>query len=180
MLSLVRPKFFVPVHGEYRMLRSHAELAESLGVPKQNILIGDNGTVFEFTNRSGKITGKVQSGAVFVDGLGVGDVGNIVIRDRQQLAQDGVFIVVIALEKGSNQVAAGPDIVSRGFVYVRDSEELMSGARSRIENVLERCNTGNVTEWNAIKTQIRDALGRYFFEKTKRRPMILPIIEEVR
>ena len=180
MLSLVRPKFFVPVHGEYRMLRSHAELAESLGVPKQNILIGDNGTVFEFTNRSGKINGKVQSGAVFVDGLGVGDVGNIVIRDRQQLAQDGVFIVVIALEKGSNQVAAGPDIVSRGFVYVRDSEELMSGARSRIENVLERCNTGNVTEWNAIKTQIRDALGRYFFEKTKRRPMILPIIQEVR
>ena len=180
MLSLVRPKFFVPVHGEYRMLRSHAELAESLGVPKQNILIGENGTVFEFTNRSGKITGKVQSGAVFVDGLGVGDVGNIVIRDRQQLAQDGVFIVVIALEKGSSQVAAGPDIVSRGFVYVRDSEELMSGARSRIENVLERCNTGNVTEWNAIKTQIRDALGRYFFEKTKRRPMILPIIQEVR
>ena len=180
MLSLVRPKFFVPVHGEYRMLRSHAELAESLGVPKQNILIGDNGTVFEFTNRSGKITGKVQSGAVFVDGLGVGDVGNIVIRDRQQLAQDGVFIVVIALEKGSSQVAAGPDIVSRGFVYVRDSEELMSGARSRIEHVLERCNTGNVTEWNAIKTQIRDALGRYFFEKTKRRPMILPIIQEVR
>ena len=180
MLSLVRPKFFVPVHGEYRMLRSHAELAESLGVPKQNILIGDNGTVFEFTNRSGKINGKVQSGAVFVDGLGVGDVGNIVIRDRQQLAQDGVFIVVIALEKGSSQVAAGPDIVSRGFVYVRDSEELMSGARSRIENVLERCNTGNVTEWNAIKTQIRDALGRYFFEKTKRRPMILPIIQEVR
>ena len=100
--------------------------------------------------------------------------------DGQQLAQDGVFIVVIALEKGSSQVAAGPDIVSRGFVYVRDSEELMSGARSRIENVLERCNTGNVTEWNAIKTQIRDALGRYFFEKTKRRPMILPIIQEVR
>lgn len=180
MLALVRPKFFVPVHGEYRMLCAHAELAESLGVKKQNILIGENGSVFEFTNRSGKIVGKVQAGAVFVDGLGVGDVGNIVIRDRQQLAEDGVFIVVIALEKGTNRVAAGPDIVSRGFVYVRDSEGLMNGAKEKVEAVLERCNTGNVTEWNFIKTQIRESLGRYFFEKTKRRPMILPIIQEIR
>ena len=180
MLSLVQPKFFIPVHGEYRMLCSHAELAESLGVKKQNILIGENGSVFEFTNRSGKINGKVQAGPVFVDGLGVGDVGNIVIRDRQQLAQDGVVIVVIALEKGSNQVLAGPDIVSRGFVYVRDSEALLSEAKDRIESVLDRCEAGNVTEWNAIKTQIRDTLGKYFYDCTKRRPMILPIIQEVK
>jgi ribonuclease J len=180
MLSLVQPKFFIPVHGEYRMLCSHAELAESLGVKKQNILIGENGSVFEFTNRSGKINGKVQAGPVFVDGLGVGDVGNIVIRDRQQLAQDGVVIVVIALEKGSNQVLAGPDIVSRGFVYVRDSEALLTEAKDRIESVLDRCEAGNVTEWNAIKTQIRDSLGKYFYDRTKRRPMILPIIQEVK
>lgn len=180
MLSLVHPKFFIPVHGEYRMLCSHAELAESLGVKKQNILIGENGSVFELTNRSAKINGKVQAGAVFVDGLGVGDVGNIVIRDRQQLAQDGVVIVVIALEKGSNQVLAGPDIVSRGFVYVRDSEGLLTEAKDRIESILDRCEAGNVTEWNAIKTQIRDSLGKYFFERTKRRPMILPIIQEVK
>lgn len=180
MLSLVHPKFFIPVHGEYRMLCSHAGLAESLGVKKQNILIGENGSVFELTNRSAKINGKVQAGAVFVDGLGVGDVGNIVIRDRQQLAQDGVVIVVIALEKGSNQVLAGPDIVSRGFVYVRDSEGLLTEAKDRIESILDRCEAGNVTEWNAIKTQIRDSLGKYFFERTKRRPMILPIIQEVK
>lgn len=180
MLSLVRPKFFIPVHGEYRMLCQHAELAESLGVSKQNILIGENGDIFEFTNKSAKINGKVQAGPVFVDGLGVGDVGNIVIRDRQQLAQDGVVIVVIALEKGSNQVLAGPDIVSRGFVYVRDSEALLTEARERIESVLDRCEAGNVTEWNAIKTQIRDTLGKYFYDKTKRRPMILPIIQEVK
>ena len=180
MLSLVRPKFFIPVHGEYRMLCQHAELAESLGVNKQNILAGENGDIFEFTNKSAKINGKVQAGPVFVDGLGVGDVGNIVIRDRQQLAQDGVVIVVIALEKGSNQVLAGPDIVSRGFVYVRDSEALLTEARERIESVLDRCEAGNVTEWNAIKTQIRDTLGKYFYDKTKRRPMILPIIQEVK
>ena len=180
MLSLVRPKFFIPVHGEYRMLCQHAELAESLGVSKQNILIGENGDIFEFTNKSAKINGKVQAGPVFVDGLGVGDVGNIVIRDRQQLAQDGVVIVVIALDKGSNQVLSGPDIVSRGFVYVRDSEALLTEARERIESVLDRCEAGNVTEWNAIKTQIRDTLGKYFYDKTKRRPMILPIIQEVK
>ena len=144
-------------------------------------LIGENGTLFEFTSLGGKINPqRVQAGPVFVDGLGVGDVGNIVIRDRQQLAQDGVVIVVIALEKGSNQVLAGPDIVSRGFVYVRDSEALLTEARERIESVLDRCEAGNVSEWNAIKTQVRDALGKYFFDRTKRRPMILTIIQEVK
>lgn len=180
MLSLVRPKFFIPVHGEYRMLCSHAKLAMDLGIPKKHILIGENGTVFEFTNRSGRIAGKVTAGPVYVDGLGVGDVGNIVIRDRQQLSNDGVVIVVIALEKGTNQLLAGPDIVSRGFVYVRDSEEMINGAMDRVEMLLDRMADEGVTEWSAMKTQIRDLLGRYFYEKTKRRPMILPIIQEVR
>lgn len=180
MLSLIHPKFFIPMHGEYRMLCKHAELAESMGVKKQNILIGENGNVFEFTPRSGRINGRVTAGPVYVDGLGVGDVGNIVIRDRQQLSNDGVVIIVIALEKGANHVLAGPDIVSRGFVYVRDSEELIQEAQKRVENVLDRCEAGNVTEWNAIKTQIRDTLGKYFYDKTKRRPMILPIIQEVK
>ena len=180
MQALVKPKFFIPVHGEYRMLCQHAEIAESMGVKKQNIFVGENGMVFEFTSRSGRVAGKVTAGPVFVDGLGVGDVGNIVIRDRQQLSQDGVVIVVVALEKGTNSVAAGPDIVSRGFVYVRDSEELIAGAQARVESVLDRCEAGDVTEWNAIKTQIRDTLGKYFYDKTKRRPMILPIIQEVR
>lgn len=180
MQALVKPKFFIPVHGEYRMLCQHAGIAESMGVKKQNIFVGENGMVFEFTSRSGRVAGKVTAGPVFVDGLGVGDVGNIVIRDRQQLSQDGVVIVVVALEKGTNSVAAGPDIVSRGFVYVRDSEELIAGAQARVESVLDRCEAGDVTEWNAIKTQIRDTLGKYFYDKTKRRPMILPIIQEVR
>lgn len=180
MLSLIHPKFFIPMHGEYRMLCKHAELAESMGVKKQNILIGENGNIFEFTPRSGRINGRVTAGPVYVDGLGVGDVGNIVIRDRQQLSNDGVVIIVIALEKGSNHVLAGPDIVSRGFVYVRDSEALIQEAQNRVENVLSRCEAGNVTEWNAIKTQIRDTLGKYFYDKTKRRPMILPIIQEVK
>jgi ribonuclease J len=121
----------------------------------------------------------VTAGPVYVDGLGVGDVGNIVIRDRQQLSQDGVVIVVIALEKGANHVVSGPDIVSRGFVYVRDSEALLTDATAKVQMVLDRCEAGNVTEWNAIKTQIRDTLGKYFYDKTKRRPMILPIIQEI-
>ena len=163
------------------MLGTDAEVAESLGVEKKNILIGENGTLFEFTSRGGKINPqRVQAGPVFVDGLGVGDVGNIVIRDRQQLAQDGVVIVVIALEKGSNQVLAGPDIVSRGFVYVRDSEALLTEARERIESVLDRCEAGNVSEWNAIKTHVRDALGIYFYDRNNRRPIILTIIKEVK
>ncbi len=180
MLALVKPKFFIPVHGEYRMLCSHKELAIGLGIPKDHVFVGENGSVFELTNRSCHEAGKVTAGPVYVDGLGVGDVGNIVIRDRQQLSNDGVVIVVIALEKNSNQVAAGPDIVSRGFVYVRDSEDMMSGATDRVEMLLDRMASEGVTEWSQIKTQIRDTLGRYFYEKTKRRPMILPIIQEVR
>ena len=179
MLELIKPKYFIPVHGEYRMLKTHGDLAVMMGVAKDHVLIGDNGQIFEFSNRSGHKTGHVNAGRVFVDGLGVGDVGNIVIRDRQQLAMEGVVIVVITLAKGTSHPMAGPDIVSRGFVYVRDSEELIREAHDRVAAVLERCEAGNIREWAVIKSQVRDTLSRYLYEKTRRRPMILPIIMEV-
>ena len=179
MLELIKPKYFIPVHGEYRMLKTHGDLAVMMGVAKDHVLIGDNGQIFEFSNRSGHKTGHVNAGRVFVDGLGVGDVGNIVIRDRQQLAMEGVVIVVMTLAKGTSHPLAGPDIVSRGFVYVRDSEELIREAHDPVAAVLERCEAGNIREWAVIKSQVRDTLSRYLYEKTRRRPMILPIIMEV-
>lgn len=179
MLELIKPKYFIPVHGEYRMLKTHGDLAVMMGVAKDHVLIGDNGQIFEFSNRSGHKTGHVNADRVFVDGLGVGDVGNIVIRDRQQLAMEGVVIVVMTLAKGTSHPLAGPDIVSRGFVYVRDSEELIREAHDRVAAVLERCEAGNIREWAVIKSQVRDTLSRYLYEKTRRRPMILPIIMEV-
>ena len=179
MLELIKPKYFIPVHGEYRMLKTHGDLAVMMGVAKDHVLIGDNGQIFEFSNRSGHKTGYVNAGRVFIDGLGVGDVGNIVIRDRQQLAMEGVVIVVMTLAKGTSHPLAGPDIVSRGFVYVRDSEELLREAHDRVAAVLERCEAGNIREWAVIKSQVRDTLSRYLYEKTRRRPMILPIIMEV-
>lgn len=179
MLELIKPKYFIPVHGEYRMLKTHGDLAVMMGVAKDHVLIGDNDQIFEFSNRSGHKTGHVNAGRVFVDGLGVGDVGNIVIRDRQQLAMEGVVIVVMTLAKGTSHPLAGPDIVSRGFVYVRDSEELIREAHDRVAAVLERCEAGNIREWAVIKSQVRDTLSRYLYEKTRRRPMILPIIMEV-
>jgi len=179
MLNLVRPKYFIPVHGEYRMLRQHGQIAENMGVAKDNILIGDNGQIFEFTKTSGRKAGRVTAGKVFVDGLGVGDVGNIVIRDRQQLSKEGVLIVVLTLDKQRCSVLSGPDLVSRGFVYVRDSEALMNEAQNRVKAVLERCEAGSITEWSVIKSQVREALGKFLYEKTGRRPMILPIIMEV-
>ncbi len=179
MLNLVRPKFFIPVHGEYRMLVRHGELGVSTGVEPKNVLIGDNGTVFEFSARSGRIGGRVTAGRVFVDGLGVGDVGNIVIRDRQQLSQYGMMIVVMSMDRASGEVIAGPNFVSRGFIYVRDSEELMKGAEERVQRVLDRCRASGIKEWSMIKNNIREDLGRYLYEKTRRRPMILPIIQDV-
>ena len=179
MHNLVRPKFFIPVHGEYRMLVKHAKLATDLGMPKENVFIAENGQVLEFTREKGTVAGRVTSGRVLVDGLGVGDVGNIVLRDRRQLSQDGILIIVMTMEKSSGHIVAGPDIVSRGFVYVRESEELMDEAKERVCAALERCEENSITEWAAIKSNVRDALGRYLFEKTRRRPMILPIIMEV-
>lgn len=179
MLNLVRPKYFVPVHGEYRMLVQHSKLAQDLGIPKENIFIGNIGNVFEFSEEKALITGKVTSGKVLVDGLGVGDVGNIVLRDRRQLSQDGIIIVVMTLDKERGCVLAGPDIVSRGFVYVRDSERLMDELKDKVQLVMDRYEPGKVMEWSVIKSGVRDALGKFIYEKTRRRPMIIPIIMEV-
>lgn len=179
MHNLVRPKFFIPVHGEYHHLVKHAKLAQELGMPKENVFVGENGQIIEFTRDKGMFNGRVPAGMVMVDGLGVGDVGNIVLRDRRQLSQDGILIVVVTMSKEDSRVLAGPDIVSRGFVYVRESEELMEEARYRVEQTLNRCENERVVEWSVIKSNVREALGRYLFEKTRRRPMILPIIMEV-
>ena len=177
--NLVRPKFFIPVHGEFRHLIKHANIAKSLGMPKENIVIAENGSVIELTKNSIGINGKVQAGKVLVDGLGVGDVGNIVLRDRRQLSQDGIMIVVVTIDKESCHVVSGPDIVSRGFVYVREAEGLMDEARDKVQLALERCEENGVSEWSAIKSTVRDSLGRFLYERTRRRPMILPIIMEI-
>lgn len=179
ILNLVRPKFLIPVHGEYRMLRVLGKLAADVGIPPENVFIGENGQVFEFTADTGRLAGKVASGKVFVDGLGVGDVGNIVMRDRRQLSQDGVLIVVVTLDKQRGCVLDGPDIVSRGFVYVRDSDTLITEARNIVKGVLERCGNGPINEWAPLKNGIREALAKYLFAKTGRKPMILPIIVDL-
>lgn len=179
MHNLIRPKFFIPVHGEYRHLIKHSKLAQDLGMPKEHIFVGENGQIMEFSQNKGAVVGKVASGNILVDGLGVGDVGNIVLRDRRQLSQDGILIIVVSIEKESGRVVAGPDIVSRGFVYVRESELLMDEARVKIKQALEKCEQNNVTEWATIKANVRDALGKYLYDRTRRRPMILPVIMEI-
>lgn len=179
MQILVKPKFFIPVHGEYRHLKQHGELAMKLGLPEKNVYIGENGDVIELTRDSIKKSASVVSGQVFVDGLGVGDVGNIVLRDRKHLSQDGILTVVVTIEKESGTVIAGPDIISRGFVYVRESEDLMEEARILVRDALKQCEENKITEWPTIKANIREVLRVYLYEKTKRRPMILPIIMEV-
>lgn len=179
MHRLVNPKFFIPVHGETRHLRKHGLLAEELGMPKENIFIAETGSVLEFTEDTGRLAGNVPSGQVLVDGLGVGDVGNIVLRDRKHLAEDGLMIVVVTLKRENKKVVAGPDIISRGFVYVRESEDLMAEARGVVDKALEGCTDENAKEWSVIKGAIRDSLKVFLYEKTKRRPMILPIIMEV-
>ncbi len=179
MITLVQPRFFCPIHGEYRMLITNARLAEAVGVPKPNILIGEIGSVYEFTEGTAAIVGKVNSGVVFVDGLGVGDVGNIVLRDRKLLAEDGVIVVVVAIDRESQTVISGPDIVSRGFVYVRESDQLIEDAKQKIREALETADSRRMGDWSAIKSLVRDTLGRFVFERTRRRPMILPIVMEI-
>lgn len=179
MLALVKPRFFIPVHGEYRHLKQHSELAVKMGVNSNNVIISDLGDVIEVHRDGIKKVGSVISGQVFVDGLGVGDVGNIVLRDRKHLSQDGILTVVVTMEKHSGTVIAGPDIISRGFVYVRESEDLMEGAREVVRNSLRKCEEANISEWAAIKSSIKDELRLYLYEKTKRKPMILPIIMEI-
>ena len=178
--SLVKPKYAVPIHGEYRHRKANAKLAESLGIPKENIFMLQSGDVLEVSEEEAKVVDKVHTGEVLVDGLGVGDVGNIVLRDRQHLAEDGILIVVMTLEKGTNQLLAGPDIVSRGFVYVRESEGLMEDARHVLEeavgNYLGRQKNA---DWSKIKLVVRDTMNEFIWKRTKRRPMILPIIMDV-
>lgn len=177
--ALTKPKYAIPVHGEYRHLMKHAEIAESLGIPKDNIRILSTGDVLEVSEEKAAVVGKVPAQGILVDGLGVGDVGNIVLRDRQHLSENGLLIVVVTLEKYSNQILSGPDIVSRGFVYVRESETLMDDAREVVNNALDKCIGRNVTDWGKIKMEIKDSLSDYLWKKTKRNPMILPIIMEV-
>ncbi len=179
MLNLVKPKFFVPSHGQYRMLIKHAALAKSMGIPPENVFVVENGQIIEFGRQSGRFAGRVAAGRVLIDGLGIGDVGNIVLRDRKQLSQDGIMVVVVTIDRESGQLVAGPDIVSRGFVYVRESEELMEEAREKVKKTLEKSNGQDVPGWTAIKSQVRDILGKFLYEKTRRRPMILPIIVEI-
>ena len=179
MHRLVRPKFFMPAHGEYRMLKIHAELAEELGMPSQNIFVNKTGDVLEIDRNSAKVTGTIPTGNVLVDGLGVGDVGNIVLRDRKHLSEDGLMIVVVTISKEDGRVRAGPDIISRGFVYVRESEDLMDGAKNVIKDVLRDCEDRNIKEWAYLKNNIKENLKEYLYQKTKRNPMILPIIMEV-
>jgi ribonuclease J len=177
--ALTKPKYAIPVHGEYRHLMKHAELAQSMGIPKENTFIISSGDVMEVSDQRAAVVGKVQAQGIFVDGLGVGDVGNIVLRDRQHLSENGLLIVVVTLEKYTNQILSGPDIVSRGFVYVRESENLMDEARIVVSDALEKCLSKNNTDWGKMKNEIKDSLSDYLWKKTKRNPMILPIIMEV-
>ncbi|NKF05955.1 ribonuclease J [Clostridium gasigenes] len=179
MQALVKPRYFIPVHGEYRHLKQHGELAMSLGLPKENLIIMENGDIIEANRSAIKKNGSVISGQIFVDGLGVGDVGNIVLRDRKYLSQDGIVTVVVTLSRENNSVVAGPDIISRGFVYVRESEGLMDDAKEVVRKVLLNCEEKNIKDWATLKSRIRDELRSFLYEKTKRRPMILPIIMEI-
>lgn len=177
--TLAKPKFYIPVHGEYKHLVKNAELAKKLGCPSENVLIGDIGNVIETDGATMKVVSQVQSGKVLVDGFGVGDVGSIVLRDRKHLSQDGIIIVVVSIDRASGIVVSGPEIISRGFVYVRESEELMDESRQLLGDALSRCSSQELREWNALKTKLRDTLSDYIYEKTKRSPMILPIIMEI-
>ena len=179
MLNMMKPKYFIPIHGEYRMLKQHANLATTVGVERENIFLLDIGDTVEIQNGVARRGSKVPAGNVLIDGLGVGDVGNIVLRDRKLLSQDGILVVVVTLSKQEGKIISGPDIISRGFVYVRESEGLLEEANKIVSNTLARLMGENVNEWASLKTQVRDALGRFLYEQTRRRPMILPIIMEV-
>ena len=178
MIALTKPKFFIPVHGEYKHLKKHSELALEMGIPQENILIASIGNVIETDGSKMSIVSQVPAGRILVDGLGVGDVGSIVLRDRNHLAQDGIIIVVIGLNRNTNKISAGPDIISRGFVYVRESEELMNDAKRCLTETLKNCSSAELREWNSLKNKMRDDLSDCIYEKTKRSPMILPIIME--
>lgn len=178
MQALTRPKFFIPVHGEHKHLKKHADLACQLGMDRENVIIAEIGNVIETDGNTMKVVSQVPAGRILVDGLGVGDVGSIVLRDRKHLAQDGLIIIVIGIERATNEIVAGPDIISRGFVYVRESEELIDEAKLLLTDTLDNCSSSELREWNSLKGKMRDALSDYIYQKTKRSPMILPIIME--
>ena len=179
MHSLVRPRFFIPVHGEYRHLKQHALLAEAMGMKSRNIIVPEVGAVIRLTQDSMKVTGKVTAGQVLVDGLGIGDVGNVVLRDRKHLSQDGLMVVVVTIQKDTSQLVGDPDIISRGFIYVREAEGLMDEAKALIKEVVRNCHHQKVSDWSTLKVRVREQLQKFLYRKTKRRPMILPIIVEV-
>ena len=179
MHALVRPRFFIPLHGEQRHLKTHAKLARDMGMDPRDIVISDVGKVIEVTQGSIKPNGSVPSGKVFVDGYGVGDVGAVVLRDRQHLAQDGMIVVVVSMSGEDGSVISGPDIITRGFVYVKESEELMEELRQVAVDALDRCQERHVRDWSSIKSEMKGVLSGYLYKKTKRNPMILPVIMEV-
>ena len=177
--TLTKPQYSIPVHGEYRHLKRHKDLAVEMGIPKENVIILRSGDVLELSEEKAQVIDHVPASGIFVDGLGVGDVGNIVLRDRQHLSQNGLFIVVVTLDRYNNVLLAGPDIVSRGFIYMRESEDLIMEAKQVVTDSLEHCHDRKITDWSRIKNAIRDDLGDFIWKRMKRRPMILPIIMEV-
>lgn len=179
ILALAKPKYFMPVHGEFRHLSRHKDIAQQMGIPSKNIFMMENGKVLEVSKTEGKITGTVPAGRVLVDGLGVGDVGNIVLRDRKHLSEDGIIIVVTTIDHEMKTVVAGPDIISRGFVYVREAEDLMESMRIKATDVLDECLSNNTLDWASLKSHLKNELGGFIFAKTKRKPMILPVIMDV-
>ena len=179
IISLAKPKFFIPVHGEYRQLRAHAETAKMMGIPAENIFILENGKTLEVNGKEAKITSSVPCGKILVDGLGVGDVGNIVLRDRQHLSQDGLIVIVMTMDGSTGEIISGPDVVSRGFVYVRESETLMEDVKKVINQEVRTFEEEGIRDWSTIKSTLKDDLRDYIFQRTKRNPMILPIIMEV-
>ena len=179
MLNLMRPRYFIPIHGEFRMLAKHAQLAEETGIPRERIFVLDIGDVVEFQNGRGRLAGRVPVGNVLIDGLGVGDVGNIVLRDRKLLSQDGIVVVVVTIGRANRTILSGPDIVTRGFVYMRESETLLDEANRLVHTVLSKLLEESVSDWTTLKNNVRDALSRFLYERTRRRPVILPIIMEV-
>ena len=178
MLNLMRPKYFVPIQGEYRMLIAHSKLAQETGLQKSQVFIADKGDIVEYKNNKMRMSGRVQAGNILIDGIGVGDVGNIVLRDRKLLSQDGIFTVVVTLNRKQKRIAAGPEVVSRGFVYVRESEELLEESTKLVRTIVEKYVNKETFEWTNIKQEIRDTLSSYLYQQTKRRPMIIPIIME--
>lgn len=177
--ALIRPRYFIPLHGEQRHLKTHAKLARDMGMDPRNIVISDVGRIIELTPKAVKLGSSVPAGKVFVDGYGVGDVGAVVLRDRQHLAQDGMIVVVVSMSSEDGQVISGPDIITRGFVYVKESEELMEELKQVAVDALEHCHSRHIRDWSAIKSEIKGTVSNYLYKKTKRNPMILPVIMEV-